>query len=98
MTVALPMVDWTGLGVTQVNGRALPDEAPEAALVSGATRRFLVYHNYDALLDYNCSHSYAISVAELGRRVTSAEASASASKASKAKPRAAASRSKRRTR
>ena len=88
MTVALPIAEWTDLGVTQVNGRALPDEATEAGLLSGATRRFLVYHNYDALLEYNCSHSYAISVAELGRRVTSGASSSP----SKAKPRSTASK------
>ena len=31
-----------------------------ASLVSGATRHFLLYSNYDALLGYNCAHAYAI--------------------------------------
>ena len=34
---------------------------------SGTTRHFLVYRNYDALLEYNCAHAYAFSVALLGR-------------------------------
>ena len=46
---------------------------PEAALVSGDTRAFLVYHNYDALLDYNCSHAYAISVALLADRIAATD-------------------------
>jgi membrane-bound lytic murein transglycosylase B len=37
-----------------------------AALVSGSKRRFLVYRNYDAILEYNCAHSYALSVGLLG--------------------------------
>ena len=45
-----------------------------AALVSGATRHFLVNGNYDALLEYNCAHSYAISVGLLADRIESAAA------------------------
>ena len=41
---------------------AAPGRQARAALVSGATRHFLVYRNYDALLEYNCAHSYALSV------------------------------------
>jgi membrane-bound lytic murein transglycosylase B len=62
MTVALPMVRWQELGVRLSNGAALPKTDLTASLVSGSSRSFLVYDNYDALLDYNCAHSYAISV------------------------------------
>jgi membrane-bound lytic murein transglycosylase B len=65
MTAALPMKEWQRLGVRLRNGRALPATDTEAALVSGANRHFLVYRNYDALLDYNCSHAYAVSVGML---------------------------------
>ena len=43
-------------------------------LVSGTARHFLVYSNYDALLEYNCAHSYAISVALLGDAIASNKA------------------------
>jgi membrane-bound lytic murein transglycosylase B len=66
MTVALPMSRWQDLGVRLSGGKALPTTDLEASLVSGRTRHFLVYRNYDALLGYNCSHSYAVSVALLG--------------------------------
>ena len=66
MTVSLSMKRWTELGVTLPAGAALPEDAPDAALVSGTTRHFLVSRNYDALLDYNCAHSYALTVALLG--------------------------------
>ena len=69
MTVALPMAEWQRIGVRLPNGQALPDDAPEAALVSGSSRHFLVHHNYDALLAYNCAHSYAIGVGLLSARV-----------------------------
>ena len=44
----------------------------EASLVSGSTRRFLVYRNYDALLEYNCANAYALGVALLADRITGA--------------------------
>ena len=81
MTVALPMQEWQQLGVRLANGGALPAGAADAALVSGSTRHFLVQHNYDALLDYNCSHSYAISVGLLARQISSTTANPSAPKA-----------------
>ena len=62
MTVALPMARWQELGVRLPGGRRLPTSTLDAALVSGESRRFLVYRNYEALLEYNCAHSYAISV------------------------------------
>jgi membrane-bound lytic murein transglycosylase B len=70
MTVALPLGEWSRLGVRAVNGTALPTGPISAALVSGATRHFLVYSNYDALLSYNCAHAYAISVALLADRLS----------------------------
>jgi len=69
MTVALPMTRWQELGVRLTSGRALPKTAPIASLVSGSSRHFLVFSNYDALLEYNCAHPYAISVALLADRI-----------------------------
>jgi membrane-bound lytic murein transglycosylase B len=62
MSVVLPVAEWQRLGVRQTDGRNLPDEWPDGALVSGTSRFFLVHHNYDALLEYNCAHSYAVGV------------------------------------
>jgi membrane-bound lytic murein transglycosylase B len=71
MTVALPMERWRELGVTLPGGKPLPKSDLTTSLVSGSARHFLVYHNYDALLEYNCAHSYAISVALLGESIAS---------------------------
>jgi membrane-bound lytic murein transglycosylase B len=71
MTAMLPMTRWGELGVRLPSGAALPAKGPDAALVSGATRHFLVSGNYDALLDYNCAHSYAISVGLLADAIGS---------------------------
>lgn len=72
MTVPLPLAEWQQLGVRTLGGGALPKVDLSASLVSGQTRRFLVYHNYDALLEYNCAHAYALTVAMLGERVAAA--------------------------
>lgn len=73
MTVALPVATWQSLGVRAADGESLPASMPEAALVSGTTRAFLVEHNYDSLLEYNCSHAYAISVGLLADRLAGAD-------------------------
>jgi membrane-bound lytic murein transglycosylase B len=51
--------------------------------VSGSKRHFLVSTNYDALLDYNCAHSYALSVALLGDALASSGAPPKAAAAAK---------------
>jgi membrane-bound lytic murein transglycosylase B len=65
MTVALPVSRWRELGVRLPGGRPLPDSDEATALVSGSSRHFLVTSNYDALLNYNCAHAYAVTVALL---------------------------------
>ena len=69
MTEARPLSTWRELGVTQKNGAALPRADIAASLVRVDTRRFLVYGNYEALLGYNCAHTYALSVAFLAERI-----------------------------
>jgi membrane-bound lytic murein transglycosylase B len=73
MTVALPAATWQALGVRTAAGDSLPAALPEAALVTGPARAFLVNRNYDALLEYNCSHAYAISVGLLADRIAGAD-------------------------
>jgi membrane-bound lytic murein transglycosylase B len=83
MTVAQPMAEWQQLGIRLKNGGPLPADVPDASLVSGPTRSFLVYPNYNALLDYNCSQSYAVSVGLLADRLTKAAPPAHRAKAKK---------------
>jgi membrane-bound lytic murein transglycosylase B len=71
MTIAMPPARWTELGVRLPGGKPLPKGDTPLALVSGSTRHFLVTPNYDAILDYNCSHSYAITVGVLADRLGS---------------------------
>jgi membrane-bound lytic murein transglycosylase B len=76
MTVAQPIERWQELGVRLPGGKPLPKTGLQASLVSGKSRTFLVYGNYHALLEYNCSHSYAVSVAMLGDTIVSGAARA----------------------
>jgi len=69
LTAPRPLAEWTRLGVTLSGGRPLPVSTLTASLVRGRQRHFLVYRNYDAILDYNCSNSYAISVGLLSDRI-----------------------------
>lgn len=85
MSAPLPLAEWSRIGVRALGGGALPRSALSASLVSGASRHFLVYANYDALLSYNCAHAYAISVALLADRI-GGEAGRTAPKAGAALP------------
>lgn len=69
MTERIPLTEWQKLGVRRVNGAALPKSDVKAGLVSTDTRDFLVYDNYDAILQYNCAHYYALTVALLADQI-----------------------------
>jgi membrane-bound lytic murein transglycosylase B len=86
MTIVRPLAEWQRLGVRAIDGAALPTGDQPASLVSGATRRFLVYQNYDALLQYNCAHAYALSVVLLGDRISSDAPLVSAPRTARRKP------------
>jgi membrane-bound lytic murein transglycosylase B len=70
MTVEQPLSAWRKLGLRTAARQPLPG-APTimASLIRDGSRAFLVYGNYEALLDYNCAHSYALSVALLSDRI-----------------------------
>jgi membrane-bound lytic murein transglycosylase B len=74
MSVALPLSEWQHLGVRTTAGGSLPALSLNASLVSGNSRHFLTYQNYDALLQYNCAHAYALSVALLADQIAAAPA------------------------
>ena len=71
LTVPRPLSEWREFGVMLTSGNRVPDIAMPASLVRGTRRSFLVYENYGALLAYNCSNSYAISVGLLADRIGS---------------------------
>jgi membrane-bound lytic murein transglycosylase B len=69
MTVKRPLSDWKRRGVRATGNRALPPGDTPASLVTAGARDFLVYDNYQAILRYNCAHTYALSVALLADRL-----------------------------
>lgn len=69
MTERISLAEWQALGVRRSNGAPLPKGTAKAGLVSTDTRDFLVYDNYDAILEYNCAHYYALTVALLADQI-----------------------------
>lgn len=69
MSVPQPLAAWSKMGVRTLAKRPLPHAAIEASLFRQGRRAFLVYGNYEALLDYNCAHTYALSVGLLAGRI-----------------------------
>jgi membrane-bound lytic murein transglycosylase B len=69
MTNQLPLARWQALGVRTTTGGALPAVALDASLIHTGKRAFLVYGNYEAILKYNCAHSYALAVALLSNQL-----------------------------
>ncbi len=69
MTLPQPLTTWRMLGLKTASRQPLPAAQVQASLIRDDSRAFLVYENYEALLDYNCAHSYALSVALLADRL-----------------------------
>jgi membrane-bound lytic murein transglycosylase B len=69
MTNPAPLSRWQALGVRAINGGPLPRVERRASLFHSGSRSFLLYGNYEALLGYNCAHTYALSVALLADRI-----------------------------
>ena len=71
----LPLRRWADIGVKRDDGRALPQADITASLVipEGAEgAAFLVYDNYNVILDWNRSVFYAIAVGHLADRLVGA--------------------------
>jgi membrane-bound lytic murein transglycosylase B len=69
MTPPEPLTEWRRRGFRTVAGTPLPAGKVTASLVQAGRRSFLLYSNYDALLGYNCAHTYALSVGLLADRL-----------------------------
>ncbi len=69
LTTPLPLDKWSAFGVRTMTGARLPRAKLDASLLSVDDQTYLVYRNYEALLAYNCAHTYALSVGILGDRL-----------------------------
>ncbi len=65
----LPVSQWRSMGVVPSRG-SLPDTEPAALMEpGGGEAAYLLTSNYNAILGYNCSNFYAMSVALLADRI-----------------------------
>ena len=67
-----PLAEWQSIGVRRIDGRDLPNAQIEGAVILPAGIRgpaFLVYGNFDAIMNWNRSLLYAISVGHLADRL-----------------------------
>ena len=69
MTEPRPLNAWRRMGVRTMQGAPVPAGVLKASLVRAGARSFLLYPNYEAILGYNCAHTYALSVALLSDRL-----------------------------
>lgn len=69
MTEPRPLAEWRKMGLRTTSNTLVPRAPVDASLVVAGKRKFLLYENYESLLGYNCSHSYALSVALLADRI-----------------------------
>ncbi|TDQ80592.1 lytic murein transglycosylase [Dongia mobilis] len=72
LDITKPISEWKKLGVTRFDGSPLPALAGDTSILLLAGHKgpaFLTTQNFKAILKYNYSTSYALSVAYLGDRV-----------------------------
>ncbi len=60
---------WRALGLAAAKGTTLPSSQLKASLLRIDDRNWLVTENYEAILAYNCAHTYALSVVSLADRL-----------------------------
>jgi membrane-bound lytic murein transglycosylase B len=71
LTSRKPTADWTKLGVLDIESNALPDLDNAAILLPQGWQgpAFMVFSNFDVIMDWNRSVKYAISVAHLANQL-----------------------------
>jgi membrane-bound lytic murein transglycosylase B len=71
IAVTKPIAEWARLGVKRADGAGLPIADMEGAIALPQGHRgpaFLVYHNFDVIMQWNRSINYAIAVGHLADR------------------------------
>lgn len=73
---SLSLTEWTAIGVRAVSDTALPPASQKASLLVPAGHKgpaFLVYENFNVLMDWNHSEFYALTVGHLADRIAGAQ-------------------------
>ncbi len=68
----LPVAEWAAVGVQAADGCVLPAVAGRAAIVlpqGWQGPAFMVFDNFDVVMQWNRSHHYALAVAQLARQL-----------------------------
>jgi membrane-bound lytic murein transglycosylase B len=68
----LPLADWTAAGVLTAAGEPLPEATGRAAIVlpqGWQGPAFMVFDNFDVVMQWNRSLNYALSVAQMARQL-----------------------------
>ena len=74
MTTPMTLTAWKQHGVTRADRAPLPAGDVNASLLeTDDGKAYLVYENYEALLAYNCAHTYALSVSLLSDAIEGIE-------------------------
>ncbi|HEX7086816.1 MAG TPA: lytic murein transglycosylase [Vicinamibacterales bacterium] len=69
LTQQATLAEWRRMGVVLAGGTPLPASSRPASLLQIDDRAWLVTPSYEAILAYNCAHSYALSVGMLADRL-----------------------------
>ncbi|MEQ9462368.1 MAG: lytic murein transglycosylase [Haliea sp.] len=70
-----PLLEWSQLGVRRSDGGTLPESELQAVILlpaGAAGPAFMVYENFDVIMRWNRSESYALSVGHLADRIAGA--------------------------
>ena len=73
----LPVAEWAALGARLADGSALPTVSGPAAIVLPQVRQgpaFMVFDNFDVVMQWNRSANYALAVAQLAHRLAGGSA------------------------
>lgn len=73
---SLSLTEWAALDVTAASGTALPPTNKNASLLVPAGHKgpaFLVYENFNVIMDWNRSEFYALTVGHLADRIAGAQ-------------------------
>ncbi|MGE5319052.1 MAG: lytic murein transglycosylase [Hyphomicrobiaceae bacterium] len=73
----LPVAEWQALGVQAADGAALPEVAGRAAIVlpqGSQGPAFMVFDNFDVVMQWNRSMNYALAVAQLAHQLAGGSA------------------------
>lgn len=74
--LSLSLAEWAALNVTAVSGMTLPSTNQNASLLVPAGHKgpaFLVYDNFNVIMDWNRSEFYALTVGHLADRIAGAQ-------------------------